>query len=100
MTGTAFSSFSTVMAPTGQASTQALQKLQLSSTTAIPSFMLNEPKGQAERQASHPVQASASMINLAISFASFSRKTPGLRPPFCAYRKGGFANYGPVKLNF
>jgi hypothetical protein len=68
---TAFSSFSSVMALTGQTSTQAPQNVHLSSTTATPSFMLNAPKGQAGIQDSHPVQVSLSIINLAIRFSSY-----------------------------
>jgi hypothetical protein len=67
---TAFSSFSKVMALTGQTSTQAPQKVHLSSTTAIPSFMLRAPKGQAGIQDSHPVQVSLSINSLAILFSS------------------------------
>jgi hypothetical protein len=55
-----------VIAFTGQTSTQAPQKVHFSSTTAIPSFILSAPKGQAEMQDSHPEQVSLSMINLAI----------------------------------
>jgi hypothetical protein len=67
----AFSSFSKVIALTGQTSTQAPQKVHLSSTTAIPSFILSAPKGQAGIQDSHPVQASLSINNLAIRFSSY-----------------------------
>jgi hypothetical protein len=66
----AFSSFSKVIALTGQTSTQAPQKLHFSSTTAIPSFILSAPNGQAEIQDSHPVQVSLSINNLAIRFSS------------------------------
>jgi hypothetical protein len=71
---TAFSSFSKVMALTGQTSTQAPQKVHFSSTTAIPSFMLNAPKGQAGIHDSHPVQVSLLINNLAIRFSSFYKE--------------------------
>jgi hypothetical protein len=69
----ALSSFSSVIALTGQTSTQGPQKVHFSSTTAIPSFMLNAPKGQAGIHDSHPVQVFASISNLAIRLSSYAK---------------------------
>jgi hypothetical protein len=58
------------MALTGHTSTQAPQNVHFSSTTAFPSAMDRAPKGQLGIQASHPVQVSLSINNLAMRSSS------------------------------